>query len=62
MTLSELSNSQETSPLLTFDDGVHIASCTENAGGSVVEGAALRRNEIEGEQHIYTQLFIACSD
>jgi len=55
MTLSKLSNSQETSPLLTFDDHVGIASRTENAGGSAADDAALRRNEIEGE-HIFTNL------
>ena len=44
MTPSELPDSQETSPLLTYDDRIHFASNTENAGISVVDGAALRRN------------------
>ena len=52
MTVSELSDSQETSPLLTCDDRVHFVSRTENASA---DDAALRRNEIEGE-HIYTKL------
>jgi hypothetical protein len=41
--------SQETSPLLTADDRLHVASHTENPGGSAIDGAALHRNEQDGE-------------
>ena len=43
MTISESLDSQETTPLLTYDD--HIAS---NVGGSAGYGVAVRRNEGEG--------------
>ena len=43
VTVSE--DSQETSPLLTFDD--------ENAGPSAVDGAALSRNDRDGEHCLH---------
>ena len=49
MTISEPLDSQETTSLLAQVEGTHVASHTENAGGSAVDGAALRRNEEDGE-------------
>ena len=47
MTISESLDSQETTPLLTYDDhALHVAS---NVGGSAGYGVALRRNEGEGQ-------------
>lgn len=46
-----LSEAQETSPLLTADDRLDVASRTENGGGSrsAVDGNALHRNEQDGK-------------
>jgi hypothetical protein len=49
--------SQETSPLLTADDRLHVASYTENPGGSAIDGAALHRNEQDGEIAWFTKLW-----
>ena len=46
--------SQETSPLLTADDRLHH---TENPGGSAIDGAALHRNEQDGEIAWFTRLW-----
>ena len=47
-------DSQETSPLLnTYSDHFHVASHSENAGGSAVDGAALRRNEQDGKNIVH---------
>jgi hypothetical protein len=48
-------DSQETSPLLTaYCEHFHVAS--ENTGGSAVDGAALRRNEEDGKNILFTKL------
>ena len=48
-------DSQETSPLLnTYCDHIHVASHTENTGGSAaVDGAALHRNEQNGKHIVH---------
>ena len=58
--VSELqADTHETSPLLTSDDRVHVA---ENVGGSMVDGAALRRNRQDGENMFFLQNFSTCSE
>ena len=42
-------DTQETSPLLTSDDRVHVAK----VGGSMVHDAALRRNGQDGENMFF---------
>jgi hypothetical protein len=46
----------ESSPLLTVDDHLRVASHTENAGGSAINGDALRRNEQDCEFAVFTKL------
>jgi len=47
----------ESSPLLTVDDHLHVASHAENAGGSAIDGDALRRNEQDRGFAMFTQLY-----
>ena len=46
------SSHSETSPLLISDDPmIHVASYTDNAGASTIEGSVLYRTEGDGERY-----------